>query len=282
MMYGAKNPVYERALESHARQAKIHNYSMNVLRQKMLGRLWTKPAYLLSIVLAELTKPPEERLEWLFWFDADTFLLNPEIPLEIFLPSKPSLSHVHFLCGNDHNGLNDGAFLLRVNDFAVHMLSAALSVETYKPKVDLKYSEQSAIEHVVTSDYIYKPWDGTTYLDGHAQIPQRWLNAYMGARDDEGFLAPGKKLHPNNVREGDLLLHFVGSGDTKRERMSTFMDSYEGHEDMWIKGLDDLQPLLQEIEDFWTKFARGSEDRKAKQKALKEALELKGKKDKGS
>ena len=202
MLYGdSPNPAYERALQSHALHADMHGYPLFVLRQKMLGRLWTKPAWILSTVLAELAKPPRERLEWLFWFDADTFLLNPKIPLDTFLP-PPHVQGVHFLCGNDHNGLNDGAFLLRINDYSVHMLASSLSVETFRPTVDLRYSEQSAIEHVVHQGGVYRPWDGTTYLEGYAEIPQRWLNAYMGARNDSGVLEPGKKGHSNSVKPG--------------------------------------------------------------------------------
>lgn len=202
MLYGDRNEVYERALQSHIDHGKKHGYPVKVLRQKMLGRLWTKPAWLLSIVLDELAKPPEQRTQWIFWFDADTFIANPDIPLEIFLPPKPAFSHIHFLCGNDHNGLNDGAFLLKVNDFALHMLAASLSVETYRPEIDLKYSEQSAIEHVVLSGDVYRPWDGTRYIDGYARIPQRWMNAYMGARDEDGQLDSKKKQHSNSILEG--------------------------------------------------------------------------------
>jgi hypothetical protein len=202
MLYGdTPNPAYERALQSHALHADMHGYPLYVLRQKMLGRLWTKPAWILATVLAELAKPPPERLQWLFWFDADTFLLNPKIPLDLYLP--PSDVHgVHFLCGNDHNGLNDGAFLLRVNDYSVHMLAASLSVETFRPNVDLRYSEQSAIENVVHEGGVYRPWDGTTYLQGYAEIPQRWLNAYMGSRNDSGAPISGKKAHANGVKPG--------------------------------------------------------------------------------
>lgn len=202
MLYGERNEVYERALQSHVRHGDIHGYPVRVLRQRMLGRLWTKPAWLLSIVLEEMAKPPGKRIEWIFWFDADTVIANPDIPLEIFVPPEPEYGHIHFLCGNDHNGLNDGAFLLRIGDYALHMLAAALSVESFRPEVDLKYSEQSAIEHVVTAGDVYRPWDGARYIDGYAKIPQRWMNAYMGARDEHGMPDKKKRPHSNSIHEG--------------------------------------------------------------------------------
>ncbi|OAL33817.1 hypothetical protein AYO20_06828 [Fonsecaea nubica] len=255
MLYGEPNDAYERALESHALHANMHGYQLHVLRQKMLGRLWTKPAFILSVVLNELAKPPEARIEWIFWFDADTFLLNPKIPLEIYLPPA-DVRGVNFLCGNDHNGLNDGAFLLRVNDYSVHLLASSLSVETFRPNVDLRYSEQSAIEHVVHEGGVYRPWDGTTYLDGYAEIPQRWLNAYMGARNDRGRPIARRKQHLNGVKPGDLLLHFAGSGSTKVDRIKSFVEAYEQNPSEWVKEVDQMPELLAEISKFWDNYRK--------------------------
>ncbi|KIX97764.1 uncharacterized protein Z520_06542 [Fonsecaea multimorphosa CBS 102226] len=269
MLYGdTYSEAYERALESHSRHADMHGYPMYVLRQKILGRLWTKPAWILGVVLEELAKPPKERLEWLFWFDADTFLLNPKIPLEIYLP-PPDVSGVNFLCGNDHNGLNDGAFLLRINDYSVHLLASSLSVETFRPTVDLRYSEQSAIEHVVHEGGVYRPWDGTTYLDGYAEIPQRWLNAYMGARDDHGVPIPAKKEHPNGVRPGDLLLHFAGSGATKVQRIKSFVQAYEKDESEWVKEVDQMPELVSEISQFWESYSQQQKSQEQKSQEQK-------------
>ncbi|OQU96125.1 hypothetical protein CLAIMM_02254 [Cladophialophora immunda] len=216
MLYGdAPDEAYERALESHG----FMPTCTAIPCTSYARRCW------------DLAKPPEERLEWLFWFDADTFLLNPKIPLEIYLP-PPEVQGVHFLCGNDHNGLNDGAFLLRINDYSVHLLASSLSVETFRPTVDLRYSEQSAIEHV------------------------RWLNAYMGARDDHGVALPRKKQPPNGVKPGDLLLHFAGSGATKVQRITSFVEAYERDESEWVKEVDQLPELLAEISSFWENYSK--------------------------
>jgi len=65
MLYGRVNPAYERALQSHKAHAEAHGYPLFILRQKLLGRLWSKPAYIMSVILEELQKPAEERLKWL-------------------------------------------------------------------------------------------------------------------------------------------------------------------------------------------------------------------------
>lgn len=65
MLYGNPTPVYERALKGHNRHNEMHGYSMHVLREQTLSDFWSKPAYILQVLLAELAKPAPERLKWL-------------------------------------------------------------------------------------------------------------------------------------------------------------------------------------------------------------------------
>jgi hypothetical protein len=65
MLYGNPTPVYERALRGHNRHNEIHGYTMHVLREQTLSEFWSKPAYVLQLLLAELAKPSPERLKWL-------------------------------------------------------------------------------------------------------------------------------------------------------------------------------------------------------------------------
>lgn len=65
MLYGSQNPLYERAVRSHKLHNDLHNYPMHVLRHEITGGFWNKPSYLLSLVVNELAKAPEERAEWI-------------------------------------------------------------------------------------------------------------------------------------------------------------------------------------------------------------------------
>ena len=65
MLYGKPNALYERALKSHYRHAERWRLEMHVLRQDIAVGFWNKPSYLLSLVVQELAKLPEDRLEWL-------------------------------------------------------------------------------------------------------------------------------------------------------------------------------------------------------------------------
>lgn len=65
MLYGETNPLYERALAAHLPHNQKFGYKMYVLREKTLPGYWSKPAYILDQLLAELALPEKERLQWL-------------------------------------------------------------------------------------------------------------------------------------------------------------------------------------------------------------------------
>lgn len=75
--------------------------------------------------------------------------MNPKIPLDVFIPPTPEFSYVNMLVTNDRHGLNNGCFLIRINPWAVKLLSAVIAFHTFKPEVELKYSEQSALEEMI-------------------------------------------------------------------------------------------------------------------------------------
>jgi hypothetical protein len=67
MFYGDPEPFYLRAFKSHEHHAQRWGGAMKVLRRDLVGGLWNKPAYLLSLVLQELEKPQSERVKWLMF-----------------------------------------------------------------------------------------------------------------------------------------------------------------------------------------------------------------------
>ena len=50
MLFGDRNPAYERALKTHERHAKTHNYELYILRHEMIDGIWNKPSWLLHIL----------------------------------------------------------------------------------------------------------------------------------------------------------------------------------------------------------------------------------------
>jgi hypothetical protein len=71
------NGVIDRALKSHERHNALHGYVHHIARNQAVSSLiendryrrpkgaWTKPAYLLSVIVDELEKDPEDRLQWI-------------------------------------------------------------------------------------------------------------------------------------------------------------------------------------------------------------------------
>ena len=49
---------------------------MRVLRQGVVENAWVQPTFLLSLVVEELAKPEEERMEWIMYVRVLTMLLE--------------------------------------------------------------------------------------------------------------------------------------------------------------------------------------------------------------
>ncbi|RVX73036.1 hypothetical protein B0A52_02162 [Exophiala mesophila] len=244
MQYGPVNPVYERALSTHRPHDEKFGYPIFLLRSQTLPDYWSKTAYILKILIDELEKPSESRLEWLFWFDSDIVLMNPNIPLEIFLPPNEKWSHIHVLISQDHRGLNNGCFGIRVHEYSVWLLSATLSIKTYLPDIKLKIGDQSALEYWLQS---------TQFRNGTMHMPQRWFNAYAGYRGRADYsdpLLPQRKFRPNSIKEGDILVHHAGHKQLRMARMEPWVAVAEQHLPQWELELSQTT-YLQEIQKFW-------------------------------
>jgi hypothetical protein len=64
MIYG-NDSIYERTLETHKEHSRRLGYPLTVLRNPILNGIWNKLAILLSVLLRELEKPADQRLQWL-------------------------------------------------------------------------------------------------------------------------------------------------------------------------------------------------------------------------
>jgi hypothetical protein len=83
------------------------------------------------------------------WVDADIVLMNPQIPLDVFIPPSPEFDDVNMLVTHDRHGLNNGCFLIRVSPWAIKLLSGVIAYHNFRPEVELKYTEQSALEAMI-------------------------------------------------------------------------------------------------------------------------------------
>ena len=227
------NAFWERCVRTHEQHDKVHGYRLHILRQTLMDDVWSKPAYILSLLLRELSKHESERLDWLFWVDADTIILNPYIPIETFLPPPGTeFDDVYLMYSNDWNGLNNGVFPIRVNQWSVQLFAAIVSYRHYNPKDPLVFRDQSAMNTLMQEPEFAK----------HImQAPQRWFNAYQGEHNET--------LQPFQVRRGDLLVHFAGI-PARETRMQYWLERAEQHLDDWEVPVKSTS-YIQEARDFW-------------------------------
>jgi len=184
--------AYERAIRLHAHHSRLHNYPMSVLRQPILSDVWTKPAYILSCLLRELAKPLGVRAGWLFWFDADTIILNPNVPLDGFLPPA-TLDDINLMVGFDWNGLNNGVYPIRVHPWSVELMTAILTYPIYRPDEELPLRDQSAMAEVLKMP---------RFKRHTAVVPMRWFDGYHRVINESA--------DHMMARPGDLLVHLAG------------------------------------------------------------------------
>ena len=248
LFYG--NEYWERAIRTHEAHDRMHGYRLHILHQQLMDDVWSKPAYILSLLLRELGKPPRERLEWLFWVDADTVILNPYIPIDTFLPPPgEEFKDVNLIYSNDWNGLNNGVFPVRVSQWAVNLFTAIMAYRHYLPDEPLQYRDQSAMNALMNDP---------KFVKGIVNAPQRWFNAYQGEHNET--------LAPFQIRRGDFLVHFAGVGD-REARMDHWLQRAEQHSDEWEIPLK-ATSYPQEVKDFWNE----ERDRRTRKKnSLSEA-----------
>lgn len=172
----------ERCLRTHQVQNDLYGYQHFIGNTKLvadklvagpvMAARWTKHAYLLNIILTELQKPEAERLQWLFWFDADTMILNPNIRLETFLPpaSKPGAADLKFLIARNWDDINDGAFIIKVDIWSVTLLSGILAYPIDNLREKPFPHEQDVLSKLLHSSPVFQK--------NFAIVPHRWFNSF--------------------------------------------------------------------------------------------------------
>ncbi|KAJ6787752.1 hypothetical protein PWT90_04011 [Aphanocladium album] len=225
IVYGANTPYYERALATHKLHNRLHGYAMFIQREKILDGYWTKPAHILSVLLAEMSKPKSQRLRWLWWFDADTIILNYKMPLETFLPAggddddeDDEENRIDIVTNDDHNGLNNGVFAVRVSPLSVELFSAVLSFRDMRPNTSLTFADQSALEYMLKE---------RKFAAHAATVPQRWFNAYPIVTE------PDDVLDASQVHPGDLAVHFAGMYAEREQVMTEWCGRSERRSPVW-------------------------------------------------
>ncbi|KAF5010148.1 hypothetical protein FDECE_3694 [Fusarium decemcellulare] len=236
--FGEPQQQYQKALQTHLIHSLVHGTQLDVLCSPIIDAIWNKPAFILSLLLDEMVKPAEERLDWLFWADRDTLVLDPCRPVSSFLPpetrqqrykevrraQKELKDRPQLIISKDWNGLNAGVFLVRVDRWAIDFFSDLLAFRHFQPNVSLPFEEQSAIEILI---------DEPRYRQNVEEVPSVWFNAYPGDSPTEFMERKSEEgLEYYNARRGDFLLHFAGIED-KDQLVDEWADMLERQKGPW-------------------------------------------------
>lgn len=79
---GFEDILYEKALQTHIDHAEKWGYPLYMARESAADGMFNKVAYIMDIVLNELYKPAEERMEWLLYVGS---YMCPTLPGETML-----------------------------------------------------------------------------------------------------------------------------------------------------------------------------------------------------
>jgi lipopolysaccharide biosynthesis glycosyltransferase len=162
------------------------------------------------------------------WVDADSAVLNPALPLSIFLPPE-SLPEIHLLATKDQSGFNAGMFFIQVHEWSIKTLAQAMTYEWHKPDLDLSFLEQTSLFYELNS---------TANREHVLYQPRKWYNTYEFHHAYEG-------------EKGYVMVHFPGLQEDRWVHMSKWLDILEGPKQAeWEVPLEETH-YPKEIADFW-------------------------------
>ncbi|EFQ87193.1 hypothetical protein CFE70_001172 [Pyrenophora teres f. teres 0-1] len=247
---GKRIPAYDGAIQTQMLHAAVHVSSSHILCDDLAPGAWNKIAYLQYLVLAELLKPEDERLEWIMWIDRDAIVLDACRPLSSFLPPNSSeYDKYNILTDHDMNGLNAGVFIFRVNQWSSLLFSAIMAYPIYNPDVGLAYAEQTAMALVLASD----KWKGH-----EARVPQHWFNSYPdGDQSVPAFMSGVERPNMESwrVRRGDFALHFAGN-QQREQIMLDWYDVLAKAGNVWETSV--TRDITAEIKQYWDNLGKAN------------------------
>ena len=109
---------------------KFHGYDFLFYSSKLSNRppAWNKISYIKKVF-------DEFDYEWIFWQDADTYVINHHRKIEEFIDPDKDL-----ICCEDDVGINTGSFLIKRSDFSSWLLDETWNFKKYGNNVTGTFS----------------------------------------------------------------------------------------------------------------------------------------------
>lgn len=136
------------------------------------------------------------------WFDPDVMILNPQVPLEMFLPPANE-GIINLVASHDPKGFNSGVMFMRVNQWTLSLLVSVLNTPFSDNKNVLYLSkDEPAFEQVLERE---------EFRGGVVYQPRPWFNAMYSDGTFEGS-------------PGSLLVHIAGVNGEKWRVMDEWLE----------------------------------------------------------
>ena len=176
------------------------------------------------------------------WYDADTLILNPNIPWETFLPpiDNDVFSEIKILATKDESGFNAGMFICRVDEWVIDDLTDAYAMPRLHPEVEIRGNiEQNAMKWIFSKAENKKR---VVYQS------QSWYNTFSSAEHSTD-------LRPDDDKKGDMAVHFAGinhdnEGQKKKAVMETWFGKLRDDPEAWNVPLERTR-YPAEVAAFW-------------------------------
>lgn len=167
--------------ENKAEYCRLHGYDFiysTVSEDPSRHIYWSK-------ILLMLKSLESGKYKWVVWMDADTLIMNMDIPLEDFIDDRFGL-----IISEDMNGLNSGVFFVKNCKLALEYLQ---DVYARDDCLNAVWPEQTAMDRVLKEHQ---------FLSFAKVVPQRLFNSYPV----ESHTPTLKSLY----QPGDFIIHFAG------------------------------------------------------------------------
>ena len=186
------------------------------------------------------------------------------------------------LVASNWDGINSGAFAMRVHPWTVSLLSAVLAYPIYQAeRVETdRFRDQSAFHWLLEVEDSPLSQTPTSGKEHWSFVPMRWFNslpfnnpfdkkngAWLVGKQMKGGLfdngttdvyddGHGGEVQPWKVMQGDMIVHFAGcaTGGTRDSWMGPWLERTEAALPEWANAT--TQKALEfEVAEFWDKEA---------------------------
>lgn len=189
------------------------------------------------------------------WVDPDTLVLNPQVPLELFIP--PLDEEINIVATHDDNGyFNGGVFFMRVDPWTLEFLVEVLAV----PITDRQHHVSLNKDHAALEQIM----ESSRFRNRVTYQPRTWFNAFDSNRTYEG-------------EPGDMLVHLLDVGADKWMRMDRYLSEVTSAVNPHEIPLDQTE-YVSRVEGFWgrmkdtRRILKEAKDKEKGHDAVKEAV----------